>query len=572
MSFSEDTFYTLIKKGLRTKQGTVIQANRFVRTEYPPSQIKDFSVTFSPIAVLGTRTEVYTNSYNMTVYEPPEIVNEGDDPNLVQNVAKVVFQKSANTDTCGFAMCDSNNNVLSDEPVNFPSGKPCEIKVPNQNNWIVDNSMVLSICLMCLQNDRGEPISAGFGLVQLITPMSKVESADNPGKDIIARWDYIGNIASDAQFMANLDAWCYGEYYDPTGNAGHPDENPDGSDGGGGDGQFPNHSISVPNLPSKSPASSGFMRVYNVDETKLNQLASELWDDSFWNTIVKNFQSPFENIISLGIVPYNGFIGVLEPIQIGNYKSNVMADTLSNTYYEIDCGNITFYEAWGLGNFLDFEPHFKIQVFLPYCGMVDVSPSEFQYKTMNIKYHFDVFSGACVAYISAVYDGISQVLYQKEGNIKTEIPINAQNYTNVYNNAIGTVFALAGAGLGVLGASAMTGGMGTGLAIAGAGLTASKALSNMATVKPDYQRAGNIGGLHGLMSVQLPYIICTIPKSVEAPTYKQTHGYVSGKRVRVGDMSGFLKSEVTWNELDNIPCTTDEKNMIKEILTQGVYI
>ena len=575
MSFTADTFYTLIRKGLRTKSGEVIQANRYQRTEYPPSQIKDFSLTFTPILFLGDRSSVYSTAFNEKIYECPEIVTESEDPSFVPNAASVYYRKSANTSMGGFEICDSLGNTLSSEISNFPNGRPCEILDEQSGNWVVDNTMELSICLMCLQDGFGTPISAGFGLVQAITGDSKSygPGTGNPGQEIIAQWDYIGQISTDAQFMAMLDAWLYGDYYEPGGNSGKPDPNPNGSDGGGGDGQWPNHSISVPGLPTKSAASAGFIRVYNITEAELNDLASELWDPSFWNTIVKNFQSPFENIVSLGLVPYGGMVGAVESVQIGNYKSSVSALALSNVYYELDCGNVTFHEAWGMGNFLDFEPHLRLQVFCPYCGMVDVSPSEFMYKTMNIKYHLDVFSGACVAYISVIDEEGIRVLYQKEGNIKAEVPINSQNYTNVYNNSIGAVFALAGAGLGVIGASTLGGGAGlTGLTIAGAGLSVAKTASNLASIKPDYQRSGNIGGMHGIMGIQTPYVICTLPKSIEAPNYKKLHGYPSGKRVRVGDMTGFLQSGANYNDLETIPCTTDEMDMIIKALNEGIQI
>lgn len=569
MSFTANTFNTLIKKGLKTKSGGVIQANRYFRKSYPPSQIKDFSITFSPITFLGSRSDAYTQAFNETIYEPPEVVITDPDPNFVPNVTAVRYVKAANTDYGGFEMIDGNGNVLSSEGVNFPNGRPVQIIDEGSGNWVDDPSQDMFICLACLQDSVGNIISAGFAVAQTITSDSKSYGAGsgNPGVDVIKNWDYIGALGTDANFMANLDAWCYGEYWDPSGNAGHPDTNPDGSDGGGGDGQWPNHSMQIPGLPTKSAASAGFMRVYNITESKLNDLATELWNPTFWNTIVKNFESPFENIISLGLIPFNGFLGTTEPIQIGNYESTVQADALSNVYYEIDCGNITFHEEWGMGNFLDFEPHLKLQVFLPYCGVVDVSPSEFMYKTMNIKYHIDIFSGACVAYISSIdSEGYINILYQKEGNIKTEIPINAQNYTSVYNNAIGSVFATAGA--------ALAGGSMGGIpgAIAGGAVGAIKAANNMSSIKPDYQRAGNIGGMHGIMGYQRPYVICTLPKSVEAPTYKQIHGYPSGKRIRIGDASGFLQSEATFNDIESIPCTAEESAMIIKALAEGIQI
>lgn len=568
MSFTANTFNTLIKKGLKTKSGDYIQGNRYYRMSYPPSQIKDFSITFTPIIFLGSRSAAYTQAFNEVIYEPPTIVTTDPDPNFVPNVAAVKYVKSANTTIGGFDMVDSNGNSLSSEITDFPNGRPVQIIDENTGDWVDDPNQDMFICLACLQDAVGNIINAGFAVAQTITADSKSygAGAGNPGVDVIKNWDYVASISSDANFMANFDAWCYGEYWDPSGNAGHPDGNPDGSDGGGGDGQWPNHSMQIPGLPTKSAASAGFMRIYNITESKLNDLASELWNPSFWNTIVKNFQSPFENIISLGLVPFNGFIGNTEPIQIGNYESSVQADALSNVYYEIDCGNITFHQNWGLGDFLDFEPHLKLQVFCPYCGFVDVSPSEFMYKTMNLKYHFDIFSGACVAYISAIEDGVQRILYQKEGNIKTEIPINAQNYTNVYNNAIGSVFSTAGA---FLAGGAMGGIAG---ALAGGAIGATRAMASMASVKPDYQRSGNIGGMHGIMGMQLPYVVCTLPKSVEAPTYKQIHGYPSGKRIRIGDASGFLQSLSSYNDIESIPCTSEERDMILKGLADGIQI
>ena len=50
-------------------------------------------------------------------------------------------------------------------------------------------------------------------------------------------------------------------------------------------------------------------------------------------------------------------------------------------------------------SYLDFLPYTKTQLYLPYIGIVDVSTDDIMDKSMAIKYHVDILTGGCIAYI-----------------------------------------------------------------------------------------------------------------------------------------------------------------------------
>lgn len=558
MSFTDETWYTIIKRGLVSATGYK-SGDKTVLTPYPPSQYGHFSITNTSLFSFGTIDDYYQNSYNIVVFRPQSIVTQSDDPNCPLGVAYVKFEKSATTYTGSFNYYDSTDTLIRGDIIELQPGRPGCVEA--NNVWLLDISLPVNIAIYAESDAGGNNVSAGFCLKGPFTHDSQTKNpmGTNPGVDIFKSWNYWANTATSPSTMALFDEWCYGDYWTPGGTGGRPDPNPSGPDGGGGEYKWPNENIPVPGLPTHSAASAGFLRIYNISESELNDLASELWDPSFWNTIVKNFESPFDNIISLSLIPYNGFAGTLEPVQIGNYTATVSADKLGNTYYELDCGNVTLSEQWGYGNFLDMQT--KMQLYLPFCSSIPIDPVEFMYGTINIKYHFDIFSGSCLAFVTAIRDGVTHVLYAVPGNLKTEIPINARNYVSVYASAISAGASMFGA-VGSAAAGNIGGAVG-GLA---------SAAKELMTMKPDYQKAGNQGGTAGLMNIPYPYLIATVPKCYEPENYKALHGYMSLKEGKIGDFSGFLQVKNGFDELDTIACTEEEKNLIKAALSEGIYI
>ena len=87
-------------------------------------------------------------------------------------------------------------------------------------------------------------------------------------------------------------------------------------------------------------------------------------------------------------------------------------------------------------------------------------------------------------------------------------------------------------------------------------------------VKPDIQRSGNIGGSSGLMGIQFPYLILTIPRMCTPGQQNEYIGYPSYMTVTLGDLSGY--TEVDSIHLSGIAATDAELDEIESLLKEGV--
>lgn len=322
-------------------------------------------------------------------------------------------------------------------------------------------------------------------------------------------------------------------------------------DPGGGDGFFHRNDIDIPfsSLPSISVTDTGFVSLYKMSAAQLQALAVDLWDDNFFQSLSKNFADPFQNIISLGILPYEPS-GSQTPVVIGNYTCPTTGDKLSSNYFEINCGSISVKEYFA--HFGDYET--RIQLMIPYCGDVMINPSEVMGGTIELKYLFDIFSGACLAQVLCYSGGARHVLYQKEGNIRTELPVSGANYAEYYKGLL--------SGITQIGASAASGN------IAGV----ASGITEIAFAKPSYQRAGNIGGPAGLMGIQYPYLIFTTPNYFGGKSIGEECGYISNLPCVIGEQEGFLQTEVDFEKLSGIDAPIDVINGIKQDLAEGIYI
>ena len=548
MAWSEQTFYTLVKRGIQTKSGTWLRADLYTELSYPPSQYKDFSITLTPIMALGSYIEAYTNTYDAVIFEPKEVITGV--PGVIGDVAKVKFGKGANTTICSIDLYDSNDNYLQGTPLDLPTGRPGEIY--SGGSWVPDPTTPCFVCLACKQDAVGNPISAMFTVARKISVAAKTVPDDNPARAMFAAWDYFTSVPGWPDMLNLLDAWCLGEYWDPVGNAGRPDPNPGEPDGGQGGYRLPQDDITVPSLPTISAVDSGFVRIYEVSSQEMEDLATELWSPGFYSSIIKNFQSPFENIISVGIIPFTGLTGSQEQIQIGNYAATAVGNKLATTMYHIDCGNVDVREFYN--NWLDYDGYTNLDVVLPLCGTVSVSPSEFENGVMNIQYNFDIFSGAVIGFITSIKDGHERVLYYKEGSMRTEIPISGANYASVYATMISSAL-----------------GMATGIAV-GRPDKVIGAASELMTMKPQYQRSGSANGAQNILGLRTPYIIYHIPDCVQDQNYPYEHGFRSDKYNLISDCTGFLQASVDMYDLEGVPCTDKERQMIKEAIASGIYI
>lgn len=331
---------------------------------------------------------------------------------------------------------------------------------------------------------------------------------------------------------------------------------PQGSEGGGGGFyDLPDDNMTIPALPSVSVCDTGMISLYNVTTTNLQALGNYLWNSSFVENIKKNFQDPFANIISLQLVPYAP-AGTSSNIVIGNIDTGITGGKLATSYYSLDCGTIDIGEYAKM--FADYAPYTKLYLNLPYCQIVELNTDDVMDGKIRVTYHIDVFSGSCVAYLLTQRKGGNWHLSgQYAGNISVQLPITGSNFASVY---IGAMNSLAAVGLGIA-----SGGMGV---IAG-GVAG---VSGATNIKPAFNRSGGVSGTAGFLSEQYPYIIRTTPKFIVAENFRDVKGHVSNLKCNIGSCSGFLQATADNVELSGIGCTDKERDMIKNLLAEGIYI
>lgn len=329
--------------------------------------------------------------------------------------------------------------------------------------------------------------------------------------------------------------------YDPGGSSG----------AGGGGGSFDNTStpIEIPNLPSISAASTGFISLYNPTLNQLNELASYMWSDLFqvdgWK---KLFADPMDAILGLSIVPVAVPSGGTREVKVGNIGTGKELTIAASQFVEVDCGSINVNEYWGA--YLDYEPYTQAQIFLPYIGTRPISVDEIMGKTVRVVYHVDILTGACCCFVKCG----DSVLYTYNGQCSIPIPITGANYASVVNGVISVAASV--------GSLVATGGSSAPTAIPA---IASSAVNQM---KPQVEKSGSISGSAGVLNMQTPYLILIRPRQALPSKQNEFIGYPSLITAQLTELKGY--TEVQSIHLENIPATQEELAEIESILEGGV--
>lgn len=318
-----------------------------------------------------------------------------------------------------------------------------------------------------------------------------------------------------------------------------------------GDFNRPGEDVDIPALPSFDASDAGFVTLYTPTLTQLTNLANYLWSNDITSVIQKMFANPMDAVIGLAILPGPVPHVGARSVTVGNVNTGVSMNLVSSQFYTVDCGSLTI--AKYSGSYLDYNPHTKIEIYLPYIGMRSLNADDVMGKTVNVVYHVDALSGACVAYIKIG----GTVLYTFLGQCACSVPISGGDYTQVINGVLNIA--------GAIGTTIATGGASAPLAISS---IASTALNG--GLKTSCEKSGAISGTGGLLSIQRPYLIITTPRQCLPRDQNKMIGYPSFITETLGDLSGY--TEVNQIHLENVPATGDELTEIENLLKGGVIL
>ena len=308
----------------------------------------------------------------------------------------------------------------------------------------------------------------------------------------------------------------------------------------------------TPVVPPVTGKASALYSIYNPTLAQVNSLGAWLWSSNFIDQLLKLFSSPMDAIIGLHKIYATPATGAEQNIKVGYLDSGVPSKIVTDQYTTIDCGTINCYEYFG--NVLDYNPYTNLRLYLPFIGIIDLSNSDVMRSSINVVYHVDVLSGACLAEVKIKRDGGGGTLYQYAGNAATTLPISSGSYMGVVSS-VSSVATRALAGFASGGAL---------------GAIASGATGVLNAQGANVVHSGGFSGNAGAMGCKKPYLIIERPQTETAENTEKLIGYGSNLFAKLKTCKGFTR--VKGVHVDDVPATKEEKKLIEDMLADGVII
>lgn len=375
--------------------------------------------------------------------------------------------------------------------------------------------------------------------------------------------------------MTSVYAWLNGSYGDDDDSA-DTTENPIQ----GNDETDPviNEPLNRPSLPTKGAVGSGFVKLYDISDSKLQELCDFMWDDSLLTNLGRLFNDPREIIVGIMVFPFKP-THVTNDVTIyaGNLSTGIQADLLNNEYEQFFGGSCRIPK--GNSNFMSFAPYRKMKLFIPYCGEHELDPSAVYGSTLKIYYYISFFSGNCIAMVSRTREGsnVEEYLWFYGGQIAFQVPMSGEDFTRTISSLITAGVSIGGA-LATGGASMAAAGAGKNAELAqgvvraqtGAKVAKGVAGATNGSMAPSVSYSSGGGASSGFLSTQQPHI--TIEEAIPAFDGDQ-HEYIGNtfyKTMKLDDCNGYTKCFE--QHIEGLAATENELAEIDDWLTNGVII
>lgn len=325
----------------------------------------------------------------------------------------------------------------------------------------------------------------------------------------------------------------------------------------------------VPNNPQlNTNALNNFASMYAMTRDEVNTLLSELNTATFIDNIQLLFETPIENLISLRCYPFD--VKTHSPATVdGGIIVNVVTLKTNGAYLGhitqpmISLGSLAVPTKFG--NFLDYAPFTKIEIYLPYIGFVTLDTNEVIGKTLSIQYAVDYMTGMGTAFVTA--DDV--MIYTGEGKIGVDVTLGGRNAAEIAKNNLMTGINIAG-GIATTAATIATKGVGAGVS---AGVKAlSSTTASAIQGNQGHVTKGSIGtSANGFYAPQNAYLIITRPTPAEPTAYASLYGRPSGKTEQLQALTGYtVVDSVHVEGITN--GTQAEITEIERLLKSGVIL
>lgn len=292
--------------------------------------------------------------------------------------------------------------------------------------------------------------------------------------------------------------------------------------------------------------------IYNPSQAELNAFGAWLWSTDFVDQLLKLFNDPMQAIIGLHKVFAQPPVSGASTIKVGYLNSNVSSNVVGGQYSTIDCGTVKIDEYFG--NVLDYDPYTQIYIYLPFVGIQKLDTGDIMRASVNVVYHVDVLTGACLVELRVIRDGSGGTLYTYSGNCAVQYPISSGSY-------MGIIASLASVVGGVAGTIASGGAVAP---------IAMGAVSGVMNAHTRVEHSGNFSGNSGAMGIKKPYIIITRSQNCVASGFNGFVGYPANKVTKVSNCTGFIKCLEC--HVENVHATIEELREIETLLKTGIIV
>lgn len=392
---------------------------------------------------------------------------------------------------------------------------------------------------------------------------------------------------------------AYDINYGPGGTSG---EGGGGGDFGSGGSTGGSTNATVPNGSAEDNyANAGLFTIYAGTVSTLQAVGEKIYAETFLEKIGLElttllWNSPIDAVISVQSFPFSIPSGGEKEVKLGAVSLGVSAPVVGNSSFTIEWGSVSLNEFWG--NFLDYAPHTKIELCLPWgAGFVPIDPHDCLPGSVSIRTNVEVAKGTCQHIVS----GNHGVIGVYGGKCSSEIPLSSLDSGAKFLTTTAAVVATSiGAATGAAGLMAGTNAAGAGTAGAlragadtqmaiSAGRAAERvasapyqAISRRATQvavpsavaalrsPPNITRSGSFYSSGAGLGPQKPFLVISRPEQNVAAGYASHFGYPSNINVGLGQVSGY--TEVASIHLTGIPATQPELEEIEELLKKGVIL
>ena len=326
------------------------------------------------------------------------------------------------------------------------------------------------------------------------------------------------------------------------------------------------------------------------------------------NIILNNFltNNPIDAIVSLKKYPVKDIphTGNRHPLKLGKVQIATTGFDMPYSSFMYLFKPIKVFPRFG-NSFLDYAPYTTLDLYIPFCGTVQLDPNDVMGHTLDVQLLIDYTTGNCDAFVSC--DNL--VIETVSGTIAIDIPVTGTESATVDSNltqgilnsksmtAARKLAPLTGvmktAGGGVAGAR-LAGPAG---AVGGAGIGAMSAAkssfdSKISSVAADYELTHTQAPLR-MISASSPVggwaidfncrLIITYPtgnvinnttppdfNTDELTKYGHINGFATLDNATMDKYSGLVVADAI--NLDGIAATENEKDLIRAACKEGCYI